>query len=193
MGSGPNSDDTYTQQLSRNIDAAYEGYSIGAPDGEEVLYRAFRAQAANVVQYHPGADRGNLVNDIAGRAMMSLRSFRGESALSTWFWTLAQNEVKRALRQLVENRNRLVPLETGEDPDDDPMMKIPASPADPDVTILLEQVLSDVPPAQAEVLRLVEEGRSLEDIARRTGAPLGTIRGRRRLALSKARKKIAPK
>jgi DNA-directed RNA polymerase specialized sigma24 family protein len=85
----------------------------------------------------------------------------------------------------------LVPIEIDED-DDEPKIALRAASANLDAPIDLEELIRDLPEEQAEVIKLRREGHSLEDIAERTGEPLGIIRGRNRLALSKARKKIAP-
>jgi hypothetical protein len=45
----PNEALTYTQGLSREVDATYEAYRAGELNGDVRLYSAFRAQARNVI------------------------------------------------------------------------------------------------------------------------------------------------
>jgi len=191
MGIPLDAEPSFTRQLSQEIDAAYEAYAAQQPYSEIRLYRTLRAQARNVVWSRLGAPDAPLEHDIATRAIQALKEFRGESQVSTWFYVLARREANRALRTLIQKRERFVPIETDED-DDMSEMAIPAAPANLDAPIDLERLMRNLPEKQAEVMRLHREGHSLQDIAERTGEPLGTIRGRYRLAMIKVRKKIAP-
>lgn len=65
--------------------------------------------------------------------MCSIGGFRGESLLSTWFWTLAQNEVARNLRAVAIQRDRFKSIETGGN--DCTTMEIAAVPRNLDATI----------------------------------------------------------
>jgi RNA polymerase sigma factor (sigma-70 family) len=188
MGNGTSADATFTQQLSQEIDTAYAVYVVGRPDTETRLYHALRAQARNIVWCRLGAPDAPLEHDIATRAIQALQAFRGESRVSTWFYVLAQREANRALRTLIQKRERFIPIETDED-DDEPNIALPAPAANLDAAIDLQGLMRDLPVKQAEVLRLVREGHSLEAIAEKTGEPLGTIRGRYRLAKHKAKRK----
>src|SRR5271155_2504509 len=96
--------ETYTQRLSREIDAACEDYRAGEPEGEERLYQALKTQAANVVWYKLESSDQALAHDMSTRAMLAVERFRGKSRLSTWFYRIAQNEAKDALRTKIENR-----------------------------------------------------------------------------------------
>jgi RNA polymerase sigma factor (sigma-70 family) len=192
MGTGPNNDATFTQQLSQEIDAAHEAYSARQPDSETRLYRALRNQARNIVWRRLGSPDEPLQHDIATRAIQALQTFRGASRVSTWFYSVAQNEANRELRRLIQKREREVPIETDED-DAEPRFRLAAVPANLDTAIELEALTRDLPVKQADVFKMVEEGYSLEEIAERSGEPLGTIRSRYRLAKSKAKKKISPR
>lgn len=192
-------EETYTAGLSRDIDAAYAAYTPDNPESVEALYKALRAQASNIVWFHLGVDTPPmLVNDIVHRAILRLESFQGGSKISTWFCSLARNEVNRALRVLIQGRKRFVPIKgeriLGEDREDD-LADQPAKPVNQDAVIEVEQVRKNLPDEQDEVVRLVLEGHSLEEIAQKLDVPLGTIRGRYRLAKQKmaqrARKKRA--
>jgi RNA polymerase sigma-70 factor (ECF subfamily) len=187
---------THTARLSRDIDAAFAIYKPGDPDSERALYETLRAQAANVVWHHQAPDGDTLIHEIVHRAMVALKDFRGESAVSTWFWTLARNEVNRALRKKIRNRERSLPIDgdpadKNEEPEGQkPLADIPARPFNSDVAIDLERLQQDLAPEQAEVMRLKAEGNSLEDIANKFGIPLGTARSRYALAKKKAGRRL---
>jgi hypothetical protein len=110
VSDGPN----HEVRLSRAIDAAYERYKVtGDAATESHLYCSFLAQAENIVFYRRAPDPETLSRDITTRAICSIGGFRGDSSVSTWFWTLAQNEVTRALREIVNRRVRFKSLESG--------------------------------------------------------------------------------
>jgi DNA-directed RNA polymerase specialized sigma24 family protein len=100
----------YTQRLSKKIDAAFVAYTPDDDESATRLYKAFRAQARNVIANHPGLTENELAHDIAQRGMMGLKGFRGESRVSTWFYIIAQREVDRALRAHIETRATMVPI-----------------------------------------------------------------------------------
>ena len=188
------SEESYTQRLSREIDAAYEAYKAREPDSEDLLHRAFTAQARNVATFHDLARfELTLAHDIASRAMLALPEFRGRSRLSSWFYRIAQNEVNRALRALIQKRTREVSIDL--DPEDDhaSLLQLEAKSTNPDATIELERLQQRLSPEQAEVLALQVEGNTLEEIAERTGTPLGTVRSRNRLAKARARRSTKKK
>jgi RNA polymerase sigma factor (sigma-70 family) len=183
-------EESYTQRLSREIDAAHEAYKAGAPASDIGLYEAFLAQARNVVWQRLGRSDGSLEYDIAHRAFNALNSFREESRLSTWFMTIARNEINRALRTIVEDRRDRVPLKAESDPDPEtPGVEPLAPPIDLDTPLDVETALQTLPPEQAEVLRLSLQGFTLEEIAEKTGAPLGTTRSRYTLAKARMARK----
>jgi len=189
-----NSEDSYTQRLSREIDSAYEAYKPGEPDNEDRLHRAFTAQARNIASYHDLARYElSLAHDIASRAMLALPKFRGGSKLSSWFYRIAQNEVKRALRTLIQKRNRDVSIDLDPGLDDMSLLQLEAKPTNPDAEIELERLQQRLPREQAEVLALQLEGNTLEEIAEKTGTPVGTVRSRNRLAKAKARRRTKKK
>lgn len=185
----PREADTHTQQLSREIDAAYEARKAGEPNNDERLYRAFLDQARNVARYR--VDWSHLPQvgcDIASRAMVKLKGFRGESSVSTWFYRLAVNEAKRALETVISDRNRYVSLTAEDEAEHERQLGIKGMPDDHDTRLDFESRLSRLPLEQAEVISLGREGHSLEEIARKTGLPLGTVRSRHRLAKAKLKK-----
>jgi RNA polymerase sigma factor (sigma-70 family) len=122
------------------------------------------------------------------RAMMTLEGFRGRSKLSTWFYKLAVNEANRALRDRITDRDRLVSLTIAGPDEEEPALDIKAKPVNQDARIDLEKLGCRLPSDQAEVMSLLQEGYTLEEVAQKTRAPLGTIRSRYRLAKDKLKK-----
>ncbi len=185
--------ETYTQALSHEIDAAYEAYTAGEPQSSERLYIALKAQASNILCHRLGRSDEHLERQITHRAMLALESFGGKSKLSTWFYTIAQNEAHRELRSEITSRNRYVfldaPVEPG-DGDQGPKLELKAKPVNQEAEIdfaKLNLELLKLSNEQAQVLSLKREGYSLREIAEKTEEPIGTIRSRYRLAKDKVR------
>lgn len=184
---------TYTQALSQEIDAAFEAYTAGEPQSSERLYRALKAQASNILYHRLGRYDEHLERHITHRAMLALESFKGKSKLSTWFYTLAQNEANRELRSEITNRNRYVFLDRpveAEDGTERPKLELEAKPVNLQAELdfaKLNLELLKLSNEQAQVLSLKREGYSLRQIAEKTEEPIGTIRSRYRLAKDKVR------
>jgi RNA polymerase sigma factor (sigma-70 family) len=185
---------TYTQRLSRYIDAAYEAYKANEPDSEERLLAAFLAQARNIARFRLGDGYdGTVAYDAAHRAMLGLKDFDGKSALSTWFYRIAQNESFSELGRLIKKRGREesinVPVRGGGPGETEPI-EIPAEqPPDPSLALDLAKLRRWLPPEQAEVLDLNEEGYTVSQIAEMRGLPRGTVAGRLQLAKQKLKAK----
>lgn len=183
---------TYTQRLSSAIDKAFEEYKAGDVDAAAKLYKALQEQAHNVAIHHLDWKQVAVLEcDIVHRAMMALKDFRGQSRVSTWFYRLAVNEANRALRDQVNDREHLVPLTTSDDEGEEQERQIEAKRIDHDAIIDLKRLRRRLPPNQAVVVALEQQGFSLSEIAQKMGVPLGTIRGRYRL-LKKRVQKTAP-
>jgi RNA polymerase sigma factor (sigma-70 family) len=193
MAAEDNKRETYSQALSREIDAAYEAYTAGEPQSSERLYRALKAQASNIVYHRLGRYDEHLGRQITHRAMLALESFKGKSKLSTWFYAIAQNEANRELRSEITNRNRYVFLDRpveAEDGTERPKLELEAKPVNQEAEIdfaKLNLELLKLSNEQAQVLSLKREGYSLREIAEKTEEPIGTIRSRYRLAKDKVR------
>jgi len=98
---------TLTRELSRNIDAAYEAYKAKAPDAEKSLLGAFLEQARNIARFRlKELYDGTVAYDAAHGAILALKDFDGKSALSTWFYRIAQNESFSELGRLIKKRGR---------------------------------------------------------------------------------------
>jgi RNA polymerase sigma factor (sigma-70 family) len=174
-------DERYTQQLSREIDTAFEHYKPDDPSTHEALHAAFRAQARNVIYYRLGKYDDVLEYDIVSRAMVALPSFRGASKLSTWFYTIAQREGYRALEKLIEDRNRYVQIiEDEDDGEDRPSNAIPtdelqAKSVDQTTKLSVDALEKHLPKEQRKVFALWRSGLTLEQVAEKTGKALGTV------------------
>jgi RNA polymerase sigma factor (sigma-70 family) len=179
---------TFTGKLSREIDAAYDAYKAGEPLASDRLHKALSEQARNIVWYAFELQDEHLPLDIATRAMMRLHTFQGRSKASTWFYRIAQNEAKRALRERVTDKKRHISI-TPPDEDDGPGVEIEAKPQGEDDKLHIAELRQGVPEEQDRVIEFLMEGHSLEEIAENTGTPKGTIRSRYRLAKKKMRKR----
>jgi len=185
---------TYTRKLSREINAAYEAYKAGVPDGWDRLFRAFVAAARNIALFRLGEMYdGTVVYDAAHRAMLALNDFHGRGALSTWFFRIVQNESSSELARLIKKREREesinVPVRDGE-PGETEVMDIPEHLPDQAAALDLAKLRIGLPPEQAEVLDFMAEGYSLGKIAKKLGLPIGTVRSRYRLAKEHMKRKM---
>lgn len=109
---------------------------------------------------------------------------RRQAGASTWIFTIARNKRIDAIRR--EKRPEL-------DPDDPALVPEPEDPADKRVEAgqkqeILRQAVATLPEEQATLLRLSYfEDKSHSAIADELGLPLGTVKSRLRLALSRLR------
>jgi RNA polymerase sigma factor (sigma-70 family) len=186
-----NKQSTLTRKLSGNIDAAYEAYKAKAPDAEQRLLGAFLEQARNIARFRlKELYDGTVAYDAAHRAMLALNDFDGKSALSTWFYRIAQNESFSELGRLIKKRRREesinVPVRGGK-PGETKPKEIPEYPPDPSPAMDVAELRSRLPPEQAEVLDIHEQGYTVGQIAEMKGLPRGTVAGRLRLAKKKLR------
>lgn len=186
-----NKNRTYTRKLSQEINAAYEAYKAGAPDGWDRLLRAFVAQARNIARFRLGEMYdGTVVYDAAHRAMMALKDFQGKSPLSTWFFQIVKNASSSELARLLKKREREesinVPVHDGE-PGETEVMDTPDPCPDQASALDVAELRSRLPPKQAAVLDLHEQGYTVDQIAEMRGLPRGTVAGRLRLAKQKLR------
>jgi len=179
--------ETNTQRLSGRIDEAYEAYRADNSAGSTELYEALKAQARNVVSFKFPELNSILAreraHDIATRAFEKVGQFRGESKLSTWFYTIAQNEVNRALSEHITERNTLVSTDVDSDEGEEARVASANEPEAPplpgqDSAIELEVLMRELSDEEVTVMRFKLEGYTLEEIAEKTGEPLGTIRSR---------------
>jgi len=109
---------------------------------------------------------------------------RRQAAVSTWIFRIARNRRIDAAR-----RQARPPI----DPEDDPLAPAP-EPTPDEILSTAERedavrvALRILPPEQVELLQLAfYDGLSHREIAERTGAPLGTVKSRIRLAVARLR------
>lgn len=177
---------SYTKRLGRAIDAAYEAYKAKEPDAEKRLLRALIAQAQNIAHFRLRELYDSTVAyDAAHKAIVALKNFRGRSALSTWFYRIAQNESFSELGRLIKKREREcsihIPTPHGE-PDEPEIIEIPERPPDATAAVDMVKLQRDLTPEQAEVFDLHNHGYTVDEIARKKALPRGTVAGRLRAA-----------
>lgn len=110
-----------------------------------------------------------------------------QASLSTWIFTIARNRRIDVLRK--EGRPEFDPNDPALVPDSEPQ---------PDASVeaeqkhaLIREAIEDLPEEQAELLRLnFFEELPHSAIAERLGLPLGTVKSRLRLALTRMRKAL---
>jgi DNA-directed RNA polymerase specialized sigma24 family protein len=82
----------------------HKAKALGA---EERLLGAFVEQARNIARFRLRDEYDSTVAyDAAHRAMLALKDFDAKSALSTWFYRIAQNETFSELGRLLKKRER---------------------------------------------------------------------------------------
>jgi RNA polymerase sigma-70 factor (ECF subfamily) len=110
-----------------------------------------------------------LTQDVFVRAWEKLRSFRGESAFSTWLHRLAVNVVLTERRARGRREKRVFPSGELED------LERPGRPASPGTRMDLEQAIASLPPGARAVFVLHDiEGYQHEEIAEMSGLAAGT-------------------
>jgi RNA polymerase sigma-70 factor (ECF subfamily) len=138
----------------------------------EGLYRAHVGRVYAVC-YRMAGDASlaeELAQDVFVRAWQRLRSFRGESAFSSWLHPLTVNV---ALSERRSRRRRTSRFMSTDDPS---IFERPEPrPAGPEAGVDLDRALETLPPGARSVFVLHDvEGYKHEEIARMTGVATGT-------------------
>jgi RNA polymerase sigma-70 factor (ECF subfamily) len=131
-----------------------------------------------------------VVQDVFERVWREARSYRPErGSVRTWLLAIARNAAIDRYRRTGSKRARETALDEG------------AERADPEAEAVLERAvrsdrvraaLDQLPPDQRTVIALsFYGGFAQSEIAARLGIPLGTVKGRARLALAKLRGTLA--
>jgi RNA polymerase sigma-70 factor (ECF subfamily) len=131
-----------------------------------------------------------VVQDVFERIWREARSYRAErGSVRTWLLAIARNAAIDRYRRTGSKRGKETSLDES------------AERADPEAEALLDRAvrservraaLRDLPPEQRTVISLsFYGGLAQSEIASRLGIPLGTVKGRARLALSKLRGALA--
>lgn len=118
-----------------------------------------------------------VVQDAFLKAHRALRTFRGESAFSTWLLAITR---RVCLDRLRLKRANVVPL--------DEARRVRAEAVDAALRVALEQEIERLPDVEREAFTLVDVlGYSREDAAAVVGVPPSTMRSR----VSRARERLA--
>lgn len=179
---------SYTAALSWHIDHAFKEYRPGDHEAEASLYRALLEQSKHIVRYNLRDRDGELSHAIVHRAIRAIPRFRGDSRLSTWFYILARNEVRREQRRRITARQKFVGLDIADKDFSHASKASEKAMCQLDSQIELERLFRRLPKEQAEVMSARLDGYSLAETARLLGQPIGTIRSRSRLAKEKLRR-----
>ena len=129
----------------------------------------------------------------------SLKSFKGESAFSTWLYRIAVNTCKNRLSSSAyRRRKKMLPLGAAGNGRDDPRRVDPpnGSPTPPEraenreVERLVQTAIDGLDADHKTVVVLRDiEGLSYEEVSRVTGFPVGTVKSK----LARAREKLKSK
>lgn len=132
------------------------------------LFRVLRQGSGRIIVSVIGHREPELAGEIAARALLRLRKFRGASQFSTWFYRLARNE---AVRAVTESAPREEQFEEHFEPE-----------APSNVSMQLPQLLTL---AERQLVLLVLRGESFERI--------GAILGCSKMAVSRRWSKLRAK
>jgi len=151
--------------------------------------RAFVEQARHIARSRLGdMYDGTVAYDAADRAMMALKDFKGKSRLSTWFYRIVQNESFSELSRLIKKREREESINVrvpGGEQGETVEREVPDYSSDRGQRLDEAKLRSRLPPEQAEILQLNEDGYTVSQIAEMKGLPRGTTASRLRLAKAK--------
>lgn len=139
----------------------------------ESLYREnlSRVYALTLRMTADASQAEDLTQEIFVRAWEKLSTFRGDSSFSTWLHRLALNFVIQKRRSDVRRLARVTPIADLEGFD----RGLPDHPTEPRID--LERAIATLPPGARTVFVLHDvEGYKHEEIARRTGAAVGTVK-----------------
>jgi RNA polymerase sigma-70 factor (ECF subfamily) len=182
----PTDDERFLERLRQRDEVAF-GELVERNQGP--IYRLLLRMLRNP------AEAEDVAQDVFVSAFKALETFRGDAALSTWLYRIAQNHGKNRLKYLARRAREQsrAPLAR----DEGTPGHSAHAPIDvrPDRTALaheaerhLEQALSLLDDDQRELLELRDlEQMSYDEIVQLTGLPLGTVKSRlhrARLALA---------
>jgi len=150
----------------------------------ETLFRDLVSSYGRALHYfvlrHVGneTDAADIAQQAFAEASLSIKSFRGESGVSTWIFGIATNLARNYLNRAPHRRYVFESpdvLNEHKGPDNDPCDQLERQ-----QTIgALSAAIDKLPPNMSNALMLVSmDGLSYEEAARRLGIPLGTVRSR---------------
>ena len=165
-----------------------ERVRAGDPAAERMLYDAHVDRVYRLAYRMTGdADLAQeLTQETFIRAFDRLGSFRGESALGTWLYSIATSVVLNGLRKVKRLRERETDLDSalgvGSHRRD----------AEPDLKKELARAIDALPPRYRLVVVMHDiEGYTHEEIAAATGAEIGTSKAQLSRARAKLRESLA--
>jgi RNA polymerase sigma-70 factor, ECF subfamily len=142
----------------------------------ELFQRDVYGKAFSIVKNHLDAD--DVVQETFLRAYRALPGFRFESSFRTWLITIA---TRQALSLLDRARSRPEPLETGEDGQEHPALRVDDIQLnhvlDMESRRLLRDALPNLPQRQKQALMLkLQNDWKYEEIAREMGTSVGSVK-----------------
>lgn len=161
------------------------------PQALEDAYRAYAARCKAVA--HRVLHDDMRAEDAVQEAFLALWRHRGglvarTGGIGPWLYTVTRNAALAALRA-DSRRNAREERARVDDTGADPFDEVAARGAAQSV----RQALADLPPEQRTVLSCAYFGAmTLPQIAERTGAPLGTVKRRAQLGLSRLARALRP-
>jgi RNA polymerase sigma-70 factor (ECF subfamily) len=177
----------FLERLKRRDEAAFNEL---VAQNQGAVYRVLLRMLGNA------AEAEDVAQEVFVSAFKAMETFRGDSALSTWLYRIAQNQGRNRLKYLARRTRDTGHAPGGKDNDGVPGHGAQA-PADarPDRTAEaheasqhIEHAFGELEPEQRLLLALRDqEHLSYDDLVQVTGLPLGTVKSRlhrARLALA---------
>ncbi|HKA14578.1 MAG TPA: sigma-70 family RNA polymerase sigma factor [Myxococcota bacterium] len=162
--------------LERRFDAFVNGYR------DRAVGMAWRLLGGD------GAAAEDVVQEAFARAYRGLARFRDDAKLSTWFYRILVNEVRRYQRWKIVRRSRTADREP--DAIEDPRASAPRP--DPALRRRIGEAIAALPRGQREAFVLVHlEGLTLVEAASATGRAVGTMKSHLHRALASLRSRLA--
>mgnify|MGYP006158526125 CR=1 FL=1 len=161
-----------------------------ARDGDRGAYTSIfehfapRIKAFAQSKYATSAEADELVQDVMLKVWNKAAGYNSsKAAVSTWIYTIARNTRIDMLRRQQKQANDVCADDVWlEDENADPFAEAQLKRSQQNI----HQTLSALPPDQRLVIqKAYMEGKSHTEVARELGLPLGTVKGRVRLALKK--------
>lgn len=161
----------------------------------EALVVKYQRRVARLVSryFRAAAEIEDVTQDVFIRVFHGLAGFKAEAKFSTWLFRITVNTCLTRVGR--EKRSPLVALEpSGDEPDWNGQPE-PATDEGPERQLLAKQIAQTVqaaldtlnPDGREALLLYEEDGLSYQEIADRTGVPIGTVRAR----IFRAREAIA--
>ena len=172
--------------------------TAGNLDAFETLVRRYQTRLVNfaLAMVRDTGEAEDVAQETFIRAHRSLRRFRGESSFKTWLYTIATNTARTALERR-GRRERVGHQSLDDDAQTVTAGSVPSGQPDAETTLVtrdaIDRALSTLPDdlRVAVVLRDVD-GLDYKEIAKVTGAPIGTVESRIFRARQRLRTQLQP-